>query len=80
LDVGLGLDIVDKRGSYYYFEEENFAQGRENAKLYLKDNPEFADKIEVLIRRQVLNDDSVPEEEVTSAGADADSDGGGQAA
>jgi len=77
LDVGLGLDIVDKRGSYYYFEEENFAQGRENAKLYLKDNPEFADKIEVLIRRQVLNDDSVPVEEVSSA--DADSDGGGQA-
>jgi len=76
LDVGLGLDIVDKRGSYYYFEEENFAQGRENAKLYLKDNPEFADKIEVLIRRQVLNDDSVPVEEVSSA--DADSDGGGQ--
>ena len=80
LDVGLGLDIVDKRGSYYYFEEENFAQGRENAKLYLKDNPEFADKIEVLIRRQVLNDDSVPVEKVAGAGADADSDGGGQAA
>ena len=78
LDVGLGLDIVDKRGSYYYFEEENFAQGRENAKLYLKDNAEFADKIEVLIRRQVLDDDSVPVEEVSSAGADADSDGGGQ--
>ncbi|MCJ7550490.1 MAG: recombinase RecA, partial [Anaerolineae bacterium] len=54
LDVGLGLDIVDKRGSYYYFEEENFAQGRENAKLYLQDNPEFADKIEVLIRRRSL--------------------------
>ena len=78
LDVGLGLDIVDKRGSYYYFEEENFAQGRENAKLYLKDNPEFADKIEVLIRRQVLSDDSVPVEEVSSAGADTDNDDGGQ--
>jgi recombination protein RecA len=70
LDVGLGLDIVDKRGSYYYFEEENFAQGRENAKLYLKGNLEFADKIEALIRRQVLSDDSVPAEEVSSAGAD----------
>jgi len=74
LDVGLGLDIVDKRGSYYYFEEENFAQGRENAKLYLKDNSEFADKIEVLIRRQVLSDDSVPVEEVS----DADDGDGGQ--
>ena len=73
LDVGLGLDIVDKRGSYYYFEEENFAQGRENAKLYLKENSEFADKIEVLIRRQVLGDDSVPVEEISDA---EDSDGG----
>jgi recombination protein RecA len=73
LDVGLGLDIVDKRGSYYYFEEENFAQGRENAKLYLKENSEFADKIEVLIRRQVLGDDSVPVEEISNA---EDSDGG----
>jgi len=78
LDVGLGLDIVDKRGSYYYFEEENFAQGRENAKLYLKDNPEFADNIEALIRRRVLSDDSVAVAEVSSAGADADNHDGGQ--
>ena len=75
LDVGLGLDIVDKRGSYYYFEEENFAQGRENAKLYLKDNPEFADRIEVLIRRRALSQDSVSMED-SGAGADGDDDGG----
>jgi len=76
LDVGLGLDIVDKRGSYYYFEEENFAQGRENAKLYLKSNLEFADKIEALIRRQVLSDDSVPVVELS----DADDGDSGQVA
>lgn len=75
LDVGLGLDIVDKRGSYYYFEEENFAQGRENAKLYLKGNPEFADRIEVLIRRRALSQDSVSMED-SGAGADGDDDGG----
>ncbi len=28
---------VDKKGSYYYFQEENFAQGRENAKAYLQE-------------------------------------------
>ena len=77
LDVGLELGIVDKRGSYYYFEEENFAQGRENAKLYLKDNPEFADKIEVLIRRKSLSGDSVPMK-IPGAGIDDDDGGGGQ--
>jgi len=77
LDVGLELGIVDKRGSYYYFEEENFAQGRENAKLYLKDNPEFADKIEVLIRRKSLSEDT-GSMAIPSAGIDDDDGDGGR--
>ncbi|MGC9346981.1 MAG: recombinase RecA [Anaerolineae bacterium] len=60
LDVGLDLGILDKRGSYYYFEDENFAQGRENSKTYLKENPEFADNIEALIRERLVEMDRLP--------------------
>jgi recombination protein RecA len=60
MDVGLDLGILDKRGSYYYFEEENFAQGRENAKTHLKENPEFANKIEGLVRQQLTTLEGLP--------------------
>jgi len=70
LDVGLEMGIVDKRGSYYYFEEENFAQGRENAKQYLTDNADFADKIDGIIRAKLLSAD-----EATVEMAESDDDG-----
>ncbi|MGC9467497.1 MAG: recombinase RecA [Anaerolineae bacterium] len=62
LDVGLDLGILDKRGSYYYFEEENFAQGRENSKAYLQEHADFADKIEALIREKLVDLDRIPME------------------
>ena len=44
IDVGLNLGVIEKRGSFYYFDGDRFAQGRENAKTYVKETPEFADK------------------------------------
>ncbi len=60
LDVGLDLDILDKRGSYYYYEGENIAQGRENTKTYIDENPDFAKTIEGLIRQQLAGIDEIP--------------------
>jgi recombination protein RecA len=60
LEVGLDLEVLDKRGSYYYFEEENFAQGRENAKTYLSENPDFLNKIETQIRNRLVELDRLP--------------------
>ncbi|MGC9521561.1 MAG: recombinase RecA, partial [Anaerolineae bacterium] len=60
LEVGLDLGVLDKRGSYYYFEDENFAQGRENSKTYLEENPEFADKIEQAIHERLVELDRLP--------------------
>jgi recombination protein RecA len=68
LDVGLDLGILDKRGSYYYFEDENFAQGRENSKTYFKENPEFADKIEAMIREKLVEMERLPLEMGTNDG------------
>lgn len=50
IEIGVELDILEKRGSYYAYGDETLAQGRENTKDYLKENPEFADKLEAEIR------------------------------
>jgi recombination protein RecA len=53
LDIAVELDVIDKRGSYYYYEDENLAQGRENAKQVLRDDPAVANQIESIIREQL---------------------------
>jgi recombination protein RecA len=50
IDMGAELDIVQKSGAWYSFEDERLGQGRENAKQFLKDHPEIAAKIEAKIR------------------------------
>ena len=60
MDVGLELDVIDKRGSFYYYEGERIAQGRENAKTYLKENPEFANVLEDLIRQKLVEVKDIP--------------------
>ena len=41
LDIAADKDIIQKSGSWYSYEGERMGQGRENAKEYLKNNPEF---------------------------------------
>lgn len=50
LDVGSTVDIVNKSGAWYSFNDQRMGQGRENAKIYLKENPEICKEIEMLIR------------------------------
>lgn len=50
LDTGANLDIVSKSGAWYSLDSERLGQGRENAKQYLRDNPEIASVIEEKIR------------------------------
>ena len=51
LDLGVELDIVEKRGSFYLYKDERLAQGRENAKAFLQENPAVCQEIENAIRR-----------------------------
>jgi recombination protein RecA len=53
LDIAVELEVVEKRGSYYYRDGESMAQGRENAKQYLRENPETADALEAIIREHM---------------------------
>ena len=50
LDLGVKADVVEKSGSWFSHEGQRIGQGRENAKQFLKDNPEMADEIERRIR------------------------------
>ncbi len=50
LDMGVEMGIVDKRGSFYSFDETRLGQGRENAKEFLRQNPDICQKIEDLVR------------------------------
>ena len=50
LDLGVQAGIVEKAGAWYSSDGDRIGQGRENAKQFLKDNPEFEAKIEQKIR------------------------------
>jgi recombination protein RecA len=50
LDIGAELDIVNKSGAWFSFEGERLGQGRENAKIFLKENAEMCSTIEKRIR------------------------------
>jgi recombination protein RecA len=51
LDLGVELDLIEKRGSYYAYNDERLAQGRENAKQVLRERPALCVEIENAIRR-----------------------------
>ncbi len=50
LDLGVAYGIIEKRGTFYSYKDINLGQGRENARLFLKENPDLRDTLEALIR------------------------------
>jgi len=50
LDLGVKLGIVQKSGAWFNYGDIRLGQGRDNSKLFLKDNPEIANDIEGQIR------------------------------
>ena len=50
------MEIVTKRGSFYSYGDLRLAQGRENAKTFLVENPDLAEEIEHTVRHQVLGE------------------------
>ncbi|GEL06721.1 recombinase RecA [Salisediminibacterium halotolerans] len=50
LDIASDLDIVQKSGAWYSYNGDRLGQGRENAKQYMKENPETAEEVELKIR------------------------------
>jgi recombination protein RecA len=50
IDLGVQAGVVEKSGSWFSYDGQRIGQGRENAKLYLKENAEIGDQIEQAIR------------------------------
>ena len=51
IDLGVKADVVEKSGAWFSYDSQRLGQGRENAKTFLKDNPEIAAEIEGKIRQ-----------------------------
>ena len=50
LDLAANENIINKSGAWYAYGGNKIGQGRENAKQYLKDNPEICNEIEAKVR------------------------------
>ena len=50
LDMAVMMDLIEKSGSWFSYNGEKIAQGRDNARLYLEEHPDFAQEVEQRIR------------------------------
>ena len=69
IDMGVEAKLIEKAGAWYSAGDERIGQGKENARQYLKDNPEVAARIEAGIRERLLPAVAVvPDAEEVDAG------------
>nr|MBI2905976.1 recombinase RecA [Chloroflexota bacterium] len=54
IDIGAALEVISKRGAFFAYGDTRLGQGRENAKNYLRENPDLAEEIELAIRAQTV--------------------------
>lgn len=61
IDIGVKYDIVEKSGAWYSYNDSKIGQGKDNTRIWLKENPEIAAEIEQKIRATVGIDNSLNE-------------------
>ena len=71
IDLGVKAGVVEKSGSWFSYNGDRVGQGRENAKQFLKDNPDIADSIDHAVR---ANAGLVAEEMLSGESASEDDD------
>ncbi len=71
LDLGVKAGIVEKSGAWFSYDSVRLGQGRENSKVFLRDNPDVAQRLEDLIRGKT---DEVGEAMMSNPEADSDTD------
>ncbi|MBE5774291.1 MAG: recombinase RecA [Clostridiales bacterium] len=62
LDFAVEMDLIQKSGSFYSYNNERIGQGRDNAKRYLLDKPDVFDALDRQIREKMLQDPTVVSE------------------
>ena len=50
LDLAVEKNIIDKSGAWFSFQGERLGQGRENARQFLKENPDYRGRVELALR------------------------------
>ncbi len=56
INLGSQLEIIEKSGAWYNYNGERIGQGKDNVRMFLKDNPQMAQEIEAKIRAKLLPD------------------------
>ena len=54
LDLAVERDIVHKSGAWFSYKDQRIGQGRENTRMFLKNNPEIANEIDAIIRKELF--------------------------
>jgi len=70
IDLGVELDIVNKSGAWYAYNNEKIGQGRENSKQFLRDNPLISQEIEALIRESLKINREIIKTEIEDSDTD----------
>ena len=63
VDLGVKEGLIDKAGAWYSYKDDRIGQGKDNARIFLKENPEISQEIEEQIRAKLLP--STPVEDIT---------------
>jgi recombination protein RecA len=71
IDLGVKAGIVEKSGSWFSFDSQRIGQGRENAKQFMRDNPQVSGRIEAAIRQNA----GLIAEKILPLGSAEDEDG-----
>ena len=60
LDMAVEMNVIEKSGAWYKYNGENIAQGRESAKIVLKENPKMLREVEYKVREELKKSTTVP--------------------
>lgn len=62
IEAGVELDIVEKSGSWYKYNEQRIGQGKENAKKFINEHPEIMEEIEARVKQKIKEKQAEPVE------------------
>jgi recombination protein RecA len=80
LDLAASLNVIEKSGTWYTYKDERLGQGRENARNYLKERPQYIEKIrEEVLKKAGIKTQSVAASQGSAASPENASDTGAKA-
>jgi len=74
IDLGVKYNLLDKSGAWYSYGKDRIGQGKDNSRIFLKDNPEIAAEIEAKIKGFISGDDNTAKTNNTKISSNASSD------